>query len=571
MNLLDVDRRLQAVEAQLSPRLPYHHAATHKMGSSDPLSVAGDGVGVSIILAASDAPQEWKNAAGAAYTGNGVTDNVMIQAAHDALSSVGGEILYSPGHFVLAATITYSNKPIKERGCGIGVTHLKWTGGTNGFTFSFNDKKTNLTVSDMTLATNQQDVGAAIDADWPTVSSSIYPTCVFERLAIIPGDAPTLDGWAYGIKLTDPWNFFISKVHIVGREDVRTMTAGIDLSGEGGGYVHQLGVFWAITGLNVGGTIEGVAVSDSAFVAVTNGIVMSTAAAEPGTSITGCHMDAFSTGITLLNRPQLSITGCLIYKRSDSTVDFTGIKLTTTDFARITGNFIINTAGAGAPTDIGIDVVSSTKSVILGNAIQDFDTGIILRASAANCTVVSNIDHQNTTFINDLGSNTVLGGNMESVAGEFVIGGATATDASLDLLARSTAGLAKIDFGVIGDDADYASRIIRDTGANGLLSIVNKGTGNLQLYTNNILRWLLGGSTGHLLAQTDNTHDIGASGANRPRNTFISGYHELAEIAAPGVSATNGARIYAVDNGAGKTQLVVIFQSGAAQVLATEP
>ena len=44
----------------------------------------------------------------------------------------------------------------------------------------------------------------------------------------------------------------------------------------------------------------------------------------------------------------------------------------------------------------------------------------------------------------------------------------------------------------------------------------------------------------------------------------------LAERTAP-TGTANVAKLYAVDNGSGKTQLVVIFGSGAAQVLATEP
>ena len=43
------------------------------------------------------------------------------------------------------------------------------------------------------------------------------------------------------------------------------------------------------------------------------------------------------------------------------------------------------------------------------------------------------------------------------------------------------------------------------------------------------------------------------------------------EIAAPAAPATNEARLYAEDNGAGKTRLVVLFPTGIAQVLATEP
>lgn len=52
----------------------------------------------------------------------------------------------------------------------------------------------------------------------------------------------------------------------------------------------------------------------------------------------------------------------------------------------------------------------------------------------------------------------------------------------------------------------------------------------------------------------------------------IGGRHiELTEITAPGNGAANSARLYAVDNGSGKTQLAVVFGSGAVQILATEP
>ena len=45
---------------------------------------------------------------------------------------------------------------------------------------------------------------------------------------------------------------------------------------------------------------------------------------------------------------------------------------------------------------------------------------------------------------------------------------------------------------------------------------------------------------------------------------------EITEVTAPGVAVANGARLYVKDNGAGKTQLCVIFQSGVEVVLATE-
>ncbi len=44
-----------------------------------------------------------------------------------------------------------------------------------------------------------------------------------------------------------------------------------------------------------------------------------------------------------------------------------------------------------------------------------------------------------------------------------------------------------------------------------------------------------------------------------------------AEIADPGVAAANNAKLYIRDNGGGKTQLCMVFSSGAVQILATEP
>jgi hypothetical protein len=46
---------------------------------------------------------------------------------------------------------------------------------------------------------------------------------------------------------------------------------------------------------------------------------------------------------------------------------------------------------------------------------------------------------------------------------------------------------------------------------------------------------------------------------------------EMWEMTAPSAPATNGVRIYAEDNGSGKTRLMAIFGSGAAQQIAIEP
>lgn len=53
--------------------------------------------------------------------------------------------------------------------------------------------------------------------------------------------------------------------------------------------------------------------------------------------------------------------------------------------------------------------------------------------------------------------------------------------------------------------------------------------------------------------------------------TSTTSFFETTEIAAPAAGAANTARIFAVDNGSGKTVLKVQFATGAAQIIATEP
>jgi hypothetical protein len=138
----------------------------------------------------------------------------------------------------------------------------------------------------------------------------------------------------------------------------------------------------------------------------------------------------------------------------------------------------------------------------------------------------------------------------------------TYTDASN--YSRMTVRLAGGDFEMLVNAAGTGG-----TGGKLVLGsrISNKG---IDFYSQNILRWVIDGS-GHFLTNADNTHDIGAATATRPRNLFLGSYAQLSEMTAPSAPAANGVRIYAVDNGSGKTQLMALFATGAAQQIAIEP
>ena len=99
---------------------------------------------------------------------------------------------------------------------------------------------------------------------------------------------------------------------------------------------------------------------------------------------------------------------------------------------------------------------------------------------------------------------------------------------------------------------------------------IANGTGsNTYLYLND--RWQIDGPSGHLQTIVDNTYDIGAAAGNRPRNLFLGSYAQMSEMTAPAAPAANSVRIYAEDNGSGKTRLMALFATGAAQQIAIEP
>jgi hypothetical protein len=61
-----------------------------------------------------------------------------------------------------------------------------------------------------------------------------------------------------------------------------------------------------------------------------------------------------------------------------------------------------------------------------------------------------------------------------------------------------------------------------DITSGGQLSLSATQGSSIFIFTAGTARWYFDGANGHLLANADNTYDIGASGANRPRNIYTS-------------------------------------------------
>jgi len=124
-----------------------------------------------------------------------------------------------------------------------------------------------------------------------------------------------------------------------------------------------------------------------------------------------------------------------------------------------------------------------------------------------------------------------------------------------------------VDFKVPFSD-DYDARLILSgssfaiTAATGTtLTLSGEGASNSIVFVTNA-------TTRLTIADTVITATLGIA---TTEFFYVTKFIEGTEQSAPAAPSANGYRIFAQDNGAGKTELMVIFGSGVAQQLAIEP
>jgi len=192
-----------------------------------------------------------------------------------------------------------------------------------------------------------------------------------------------------------------------------------------------------------------------------------------------------------------------------------------------------------------------TPSLVVGGS-ADVETGFYRPGAAASATLA-----------------IALNGSYA-----FKFGGPATTNPDADIM--FAAGRCVID-GRLPDEVCISHRDMSASGQQGVrlgatgATTINAAAGQqLGIAQGNSTRWLLGAATTAWGPGADNVSDLGAT-TLRVRNMFSAGYLEGSEIADPAAPAADKGRLYFKDNGAGKTQLVARFPTGAVQVIATEP
>ena len=196
---------------------------------------------------------------------------------------------------------------------------------------------------------------------------------------------------------------------------------------------------------------------------------------------------------------------------------------------------------------------SGSSVALFGNLIANTDNTYDIGASGANRprTIYSAANIEAGGTVNAPYGNVVAGGNLYTYAGLYVNGTWLYSDGAANILAQRN-GTNPQFFNIYNtytDASNYERLAIGGNGTSYYITTQRSGASSprilyvnaqasLALLTNDAGRWQIDNS-GHFTAWTDNTYDIGASGANRPRNLYLGGNVTLnGSVMA---NATNGA------------------------------
>ena len=234
-----------------------------------------------------------------------------------------------------------------------------------------------------------------------------------------------------------------------------------------------------------------------------------------------------------------------------------------------------NTTGTPTAFDLNVTDTASNPNSLLMNlrvggstrfAVNKF-AGLLITRGGLNGTSTILLSTANTSISFGQASGAISWGGFTS-AGLFI---GTANDAILARDAANTLaqrnGVNAQTFNIYNtytDASNYERLALRWSGNDAIIGVQVAGTGTFRQL--------------HHVGQTHRFF-VGNSGTTFAWNIDTSGhltaqtgvYVGITEMTAPSAPPANGVRIFAQDNGAGKTQLMALFATGAAQQIAIEP
>lgn len=292
----------------------------------------------------------------------------------------------------------------------------------------------------------------------------------------------------------------------------------------------------------------------------------STTSAELATLLsneTGTNLAVFNTAPTLVGTDGLSaltLTGGTVTASypvinvtqtlNNAGVTFTVFKMNVTNTASAAASMLMDLQiGSTSIVAVGkggqLRVTDGTNGVTFdaANAFGLSGTSRIGIRNAANSApgniALQGVDIGVTTtrtgFITDTGAGMTISfaasGSQLVTEGTHIIGMRFGTNAQTFNIYNTYTDASNYERGYIkwSSNALFIGNAAAGTGTTSRSTILgNEGAGSILFRVSATNVWSIAGANGHILAGIDNTYDIGASGATRPRNLYLAGVLTLA-------------------------------------------
>lgn len=333
--------------------------------------------------------------------GDGVAnDTAALQAA---INDVGDKAaLHVDGKFRITANVTSTDKSLTLIGAGPEISEILchsnasfvFNGG-NASGYEYNGKQ--LVVRGVGFRTNGQHTGSVIDVNFVDGTGGTSTSAVFENVEVT-GDSTT-SGFAFAIDLFNARNVRIDNVRILGDRDTSAIASAVGIRIDGDSapveiFINKVTVYFVQTAVDVRGNTEGVYISGCAFVRVLRGVFWSASVTKPLLSVIGCHINASTVGIDVIDVNQFNIASNLIYIEAGAGSPTVAACIQIRLNAAVTLDGVINHNFfyylSGATSKNGIVVLSGagTETLLIdGNRFKALDAGIVLQESVTSVVV----------------------------------------------------------------------------------------------------------------------------------------------------------------------------------------
>ena len=368
--------------------------------------------------------------------GDGITDDT---AAFNAALATEKAIRVPAGNYRITSTLSVTDNNVTMIGEGERLSIIKFTGGTDGISWTSTDDSHSLILERLQLQAAANMSGSPVNASFNVSVGSIRPGVALENIVA----APVSSGyWGQGFRFNNCRNSNI--VECIFNGTYVWSTYGYKFTGQCLDFKAercQANDIGGGTGsaFIVEGTSEGILINSALVINTKIGVDHATPNMEPYLSVIGSHFNTRQFGIRLSKSEQSIISNNLFYAYTDApsaVVDYVGVNLNANadnKFNSITDNIFhaARTNNGAAVTEIGIRMQHGDSNIAANNVFKVFDTGIELQTATTN-TQLSDNRYSGVTVTEAYGDTSIV--SLKAEANRYIIAGHANKDIQLELM-----------------------------------------------------------------------------------------------------------------------------------------